>query len=233
MASEELLQQALTDGAFKPIASEYWWLYLGEKNWDHAQQELVGSLKKSFGDDNKKIVEHFKKSFAFTVLAPLSGVKVTSSVGLLLTCRQKDKWPTYYEKDWPKTLFNVLERDLDITKKRRKLWVLGRVDPFDLSPFCREAYNRMYDHAERAGAITPETKSDLEERFKTMIWVYGGAVLANLFLKHEDKIRDRVLNWNTPYFLEHVLYDVYNFNQLVDIKKTELSKTNKHLIKRI
>jgi site-specific DNA recombinase len=126
----------------------------------------------------------------------------------------------------------ILKEDLDISIKRNEIIKFGVIDPIDVSPITRQAYNWIYEKVSEEEFQDKESFEAVKEKIKNLVRAYGGAVICNVFLKHKKNIDD-VLNWRSGYFLEKQIHKVYSMDQIVKIKKAELSKTNSKYIKKV
>lgn len=121
---------------------------------------------------------------------------------------------------------------MDISIKRNEIIKFGVIDPIDVSPITRQAYNWIYEKVSEEEFQDKESFEAVKEKIKNLVRAYGGAVICNVFLKHKKNIDD-VLNWRSGYFLEKQIHKVYSMDQIVKIKKAELSKTNSKYIKKV
>jgi len=136
------------------------------------------------------------------------------------------------EHDWFAQLQKIVAEDAETTKRRAEAQSLGVIDPIEFQPYTRQAYNWLYAKAEETGAITPETKERVSRLLKNLVYAYGGATICSVFTNHAEWL-PKIHNWRTGYFFERVLHKVYTPEQIIKIKKQELSKTNANLVKRI
>ena len=60
---------------------------------------------------------------------------------------------------------------------------------------------------------------------------YGGMLLNYVFAKYPKKIED-IPNWRTGYFVERLVHDVFEYDQIVKMKQLELDKSNPKWVKR-
>jgi hypothetical protein len=107
------------------------------------------------------------------------------------------------------------------------------VYPIVYAPWPRQAFNWLFKAAEESGQVTDENREQVEKRFERLVLTYGGLVICHIFQKEEYKIKKKVLNWRTGYFFERLIFDIYTIDQVLKIKKQELLKTNKTLVKQI
>ena len=223
------LQNVIVSGELdKTVAIRYLNIYVGSADWESAIKKVYNSSK----------VAHdgalMKKIISAAILLPLDDkstyIDSEHPENLLL------KMPYYQQlndKDWFSEFQKVCSKDSVIDAHRRAAYALGVITPFEYSPMTRQAYNWLYTKAEDSGAITNEAqKKDVSERFKNLVTAYGGAVICNVFSRHESSLK-KVINWRTGYFFEKIIYEVYTPEQILKIKKSELDGTNKRLVKSV
>ena len=229
------LESVVRDGKLpKAVAEQYLGLYVADiDNWRECIDELYRRLVKKFSQE--KASESVKQAIACTVLLPSVDSVVHRSIdknapeGLLYRCMT---YKQFKDKDWFSLLQKTIAFDIDITKWRSQALRLGIIDPLEYQPLCREAFNRLYNSAFEADCITDQNKSKMSQRFEKLVWAYGGSVISKIFNNHEQQVR-KVLNWRTGYFFERTIFQVYDVEQVLKIKKQEMEKTNTSLIKRI
>ena len=209
-------------------ASKYLNIYVGFADWESAIKKLFASPKVS---QDKALT---KKIISATILLPFDDkstyIDPEHPENLLL------KMPYYQQlgdKDWFADFQKICIADSVIDAHRRSAYALGIVTPFEYSPITRQAYNWLYTKAEDSGATgSDERKKDISERFKNLVTAYGGAVICNVFSRHETSLK-KVINWRTGYFFEKVMYEIYTPEQILKIKKSELDSTNEKLVKSV
>jgi hypothetical protein len=127
---------------------------------------------------------------------------------------------------------DFVKKDIEIIENRNKIIVLGVIDPIDISPLTRQAFNWLYDQAKASNVIDKDNAEDIKLKFSNLVKAYGGAVICNMFVKHKKNIQD-VFNWRSGYFFEREIHKVYSLDSLIKIKTTELQKVNQNYVKRI
>ncbi len=223
------LKAITKDGDFPtPEMCRYLTIYVGSIDWTKQLAKLWSSNK--IGHDSAKM----KQVVSATILLPYvdksTYIDPEHPENLLL------KMPYYQqlgERDWFAEFKKIYEQDSVTDARRRAAYALGIVTPFEYSPLTRQAYNWLYTKAEDTHAVdTTEQKKDVSERFKNLVTAYGGAVICNIFSRHEASLK-KVVNWRTGYFFEKIIYEVYTPEQVLKIKKSELDSTNTKLVKSV
>ena len=120
--------------------------------------------------------------------------------------------------------------DLYIQTNQRELLSIGIIDPIDYSPLTRQSFNWLYSQAEQNGDLNDRNKDIVIKKMQNLVRIYGGAVISNVFQNHKIVI-DKVFNWRSGYFFEREIYNVYNYDQIKKIKKTEIEKLNPKYVK--
>lgn len=228
----ESLESVVNDGKLpKAVASTYLRLYVAEVEWDQHIAVLYSRLKKKYSGES--LNEMVRNVISCTILlrAVQSSVPLdeTSPESLLFSVH---KFHQFGEQDWFARLQKVIKRDLEIQEWRKQVLSLGVVDPIDFQPYYRQAFNWMFEKAEKTGSLKDQNKELLDNRFRRLVQAYGGSVICNMFTRHDEAIK-RVLNWRSGYFLERQIFQVYNVDQIMKIKKLELDKTNAKLVKKV
>jgi hypothetical protein len=213
------------------LAVEYLKLYLGLSDWSRHLGALWTRLSKGASSEEAARAA-VRKAFALAILLPIrdSSVRIDGErpENLLHTAML---WRQAGERDWWKDFQAVVAQDRKIDGWREQVCAIGYIDPIDCAPYTRQAFNWLWEQAEKSGVVTPETKEEISRRHENMVRAYGGACISNMFLRHEDKLR-KVHNYRTGYFVERVIYEVYTVDQVLRIKQAELDKTNPQLVKR-
>jgi len=214
----------------KEVAVKYLNLYVGESDWGKHIDSLWGRLSKKYGDTEAKTL--LKKTIACATLLPVyDRTKIPDlPENLLFWC---PSYQQFSEKDWFSLLLDVIAEDEKIEQWRLECQRLGVVHPIVYAPWSRQAYNWLYSAAEASGQVNDSNREQLEKRFERLVLTYGGLVICHIFQKEEFKLKKKVLNWRTGYFFERLIFDIYSIDQVVKIKKQELSKTNPTLVKKI
>lgn len=214
----------------KEIAIKYLNLYVGESDWSRHIDTLWSRLVKKHAEDQAKIL--LKKTIACTVLLPLyDKTKIPDNPeNLLFWC---PSYQQFSDRDWTQDLIEVIQKDAQIEQWRIECQRLGVVYPIVYAPWPRQAYNWLFKAAEESGQVNESNKDQIEKRFERLVLTYGGLVICHIFQKEEFKIKKKVLNWRSGYFFERLIFDIYSIDQVVKIKKQELLKTNKTLVKQV
>lgn len=218
---------------FSDISWRYLNLYVGElgkDEWNRHLSTLMGRLKRKM--DPQLAKDQLRKIVSCAILLPaIDRTKIPDNPeNLLFWCSSYDQ---FNQRDWVAEFAEVVKRDDEITDWRNTCQRLGVIHPIVYAPYSRQAYNWLFRWAEDSGDMTDANKAVLEQRFERLVLTYGGLVVCSLFQKEEGKIKRKVLNWRTGYFFERLIFDVYSLDQVIKIKKQELSKTNPTLVKQI
>lgn len=223
------LEAVVNDGSLSlDVAEKYLTIYLGEANWKEKIAQMWTVQSKKLGDDIKA-KEFIKKSVACACLSPLinkSAIPEEKHVLLFWV----SGWPQFHEREWFSIFQDVIKKDIQIDKDRRKVLELGIFDQIDMSPLTRQAYNWLYERLDKESFSSDDLRNEALEKIKNLVKIYGGAIICNLFTNYNSHI-DKVLNWRSGYFIEKEIYKVYSVEQILKIKKTEINKTNKNYIK--
>lgn len=210
------------------VAEKYLNLYIGEADW----KTHISKLWTNFENKNKNSElskEEIKKAIACTILLPtMEKTNIPDPVHLILFwC---PTWNQYKEKDWFSLLLEVIKKDLMIQTNHKELLSLGVIDPIDYSPLTRQSFNWLYTQAEQNGDITEKNKDVVVKKMQNLVRIYGGAVISNIFMNHKY-VLDKVFNWRSAYFFEREIYNIYSYDQIIKIKKTEIEKLNSKYVK--
>lgn len=201
---------------------KYLGIYISlDVDWERQINNLYSKLKD---------LDRLKKQIACTILLPTHDKSVLTDPpqNLLFWCGKYDR---FAERDWVEDLYKVIDFDTKIAANRKQYLDIGFVHPIEYAPITRQAFNWLYDRAEQSGVVTDANKQDISNRFMNLTTVYGGAVICNIFMKDELKNRiNKLLNWRTGYFVEHLINQTYKPEQILTIKQHELKKTNSKLV---
>ncbi len=214
----------------KENAVKYLSLYVGESDWAKHIDALWSRLTKKNSEEQAKVL--LKKTIACAVLLPVyDKTKIPDNPeNLLFWC---PSYQQFDDQDWTEKLLEVIERDLEIESWRLQCQRLGVIYPIVYAPWPRQAFNWLFKAAEESGQVNDDNREVIEKRFERLVLTYGGLVICHIFQKEESKIKKKVLNWRTGYFFERLIFEIYSVDQVVKIKKQELLKTNKTLVKQI
>jgi hypothetical protein len=215
-----------------PVAIRYLTLYLGAANWADHINSLWTRFVRQNGVSKAELQKKMKKTVACAMLLPTYDRKTLDRERPENLLHRVSLWDQFKERDWFEAFQQVVAHDLQIKEWRKQALMLGIIDPVEDAVYTRQAFNWLFENAEASGCISPETRDDIVNRHKNMVKAYGGAVISNIFLRHEDALKP-VLNWRTGYFFERAIFDVYTSEQVLKIKRAELAKTNGRLVKRV
>lgn len=225
--------EAVKNGSLSvPLAEKYLRLYVADIDWS----VHIANLWKNFSSklkDEQLAKEQMKKSIACTILLPfVEKTQIPDPPQNLLFW--SSTWKQFNEHQWLDLLIEIFKEDINISINRNKLIQLGVVDPVDISPITRQAYNWIYEKVESSIKLSPEfvISVDVKDKITNLVRAYGGAVICNVFINHKLNV-DKVLNWRSGYFFEKQIYKVYSIDQMIKIKTAELNKTNSKYIKKV
>ncbi|GEM_PF-1903130 len=224
----EQLNKVIEEGTLPvEVAEKYLNLYIGEANWTAHISKLWLNLENK--NKNAEISrENIKRAIACAVLLPtLEKTNIPDPVHLILFwC---PTWTQYKERDWFLLLSDVIKKDLMIQKNHSELLSLGIIDPIDYSPLTRQSFNWLYAQSEQNGDIGSNGVV-VSKKMQNLVRIYGGAVISNIFQNHKH-ILGKIHNWRSGYFFEREIYNIYSFDQIKKIKKTEIEKLNPKYVK--
>jgi len=212
------------------LADKYLKIYVADIDWKpHIAQLWNNSLKKNGNETVAK--DYIKRAVSCATILPL--VEKTQipdpPSNLLFWCT---RWKQFEQDDWFDILKSIVKEDVEIVKKRNKVLSLGIIDPIDILPINRQAFNWVYEKVTNEESLSDSQIEDSKKKISNLIRAYGGAVICYMFMKHQHSV-DTVLNWRTGYFFEKKIHSEYSLDQIIKIKKTELSKVNAKYIKNI
>lgn len=225
----ENLEKVVNDGIITTdVADAYLKIYLADIDWKPHIAKVWSNTKNKLKDDFESRI-HMKKSLACATILPLYDKTVIpdNPQNLLFWC---PAWSQFNERDWFQIYQETIKKDIEIKNYRKKIVSCGVVDAIDYFPLTRQAFNWLYSKAENEGSINESNKKEIIKKFQNLVKVYGGAIICNVFSKHEANI-GRVLNWRTGYFIEKEIYKVYSLDQIIKIKQTEISKIDTKYVK--
>ena len=210
------------------VAEKYLNLYIGEANW----KLHIGKLWQNFENKNKDSLmnkEHIKRAIACAIILPtVEKTTIPDPVHLILYwC---PTWRQYKEKDWFSLLVEIIKKDLLIHNNQKELLSIGVIHPIDYSPLTRQAYNWLHAQAEQSGDLTKDNKDLIVKKMQNLVRIYGGAVISNIFQNHKY-VLNKIFNWRSGYFFEREIYNIYTYDQIKKIKKTEIEKLNPQYVK--
>lgn len=212
------------------VAEKYLNLYVAESSWQDAISSLwKNSINKFHSPELAK--EHVKKAISCATLLPVYD-KVTipdPPTNLLFWCTG---WAQFNKKDWFAAYSEMLQQDLKIGDNRNEIIKMGVIDPIDVSPITRQAFNWLYQKAEENENLDDSNTLSIKNKLSNLVKSYGGAIVCNIFINHKNNI-DKVFNWRSGYFFEKQIHNIYTMDQIKKIKQAELNKTNNKYIKKV
>jgi hypothetical protein len=209
------------------VAEKYLKLYVANIDWsEHIASLWKNSTNKFKNEQDAK--NYVKRAIACATLLPfLEKTPIPEQPkNLLFWCTG---WKQFDQHDWFSMYLDVLKEDIKISENRSSVISIGVIDPIDISPITRQAFNWIYGKAEDLENLENVDIPDLKTKFANLVKAYGGAVICNVFINHKLYV-DKVFNWRSGYFFEKQIHKVYNIDQIVKIKSAELLKTNKKYI---
>lgn len=211
-------------------ALKYLKIYNADIDWSLHLSRLNSKFQYKISDPQERKA-FIRKIIACTILLPTYDKwRITDPPENLLY--GVSSFDQFNDRDWVAELFKIIEEDKDIEAKRNECLSLGIVHPLEYSPVTRQAFNWLFDKAKDANAVTEDNKDAMVKRFQNLVYAYGGNVICYIFMKEEFKVK-KILNWRSNYFFERLIFEVYDVNQILKIKKQELTKTNKKLIRTV
>lgn len=211
-------------------AEKYLNLFLGASDWDsHIKKLWKMSGSKGLTEEQRKAF--VKKTISCATMLPLlEGTTIpTPPDKLLFWCTA---WTQFNERDWFELFKENIKEDIKIIKDRNQIIKLGVVDPIDVSPLTRQAFNWLYNRAKEVSDLNEDNAKELEIKFFNLVKAYGGAIICNMFVKHKSNV-NKVFNWRSGYFFEKEIHKVYKIDEIIKIKSTELQKLNQKYVKKI
>lgn len=225
----ENLEKFVNEGVVSAdIADSYLKIYVADIDWKPHISKLWSNTKNKVKDEAES-KNHIKKVLACATILPYYDKTVIpdNPQNLLFWCAT---WNQFNEKDWVSIYKEIVKKDIEIRTHRKKVVSYGVVEAIDYFPLTRQAFNWLYAKAEEEGSINDSNKKEIIKKFQNLVKVYGGAIICNVFSKHENHV-NKVLNWRTGYFIEKEIYKVYSLDQIIKIKQTEMSKIDSKYIK--
>jgi hypothetical protein len=231
MMSIQEVQQAIESNSLPiNVAEKYLKLYVADIPWQESIATLwKNSLNKMQNQEAAK--DHVKKAISCATILPLMEKTAIPdpATNLLFWCTG---WAQFNKSDWFTLYLDILKEDIKINEIRNEVIRLGIIDPIDISPITRQAYNWLYQKAEELEDMSKIDTNILKGKLINLVKAYGGAVICNIFVNHKSHI-DKVFNWRSGYFFEKQIHNVYSVDQIKKIKLAELTKTNNKYIKTI
>ena len=215
------LSAVVEDGVISSeVAVRYLSLYLGESNWPKHIMTIWRRRLKGSSEDQAK--DYMRNLISFVVcLSEKDESKLTDPPENFLFWAQK--YDELYEEDWFSKFQSIVKKDVEILKAQKSLISLGYIDPIEYCPTTRQAFNWLFERTDMS--------TEAKNVYETFVKIYGGTAIISVF--NDDKSRSAVARnhrWRRPYFFERLVHQVYNLDQLMKIKTSELKKANETLV---
>lgn len=212
------------------VAEKYLTIFLGPTDWKkniNKLWDISGSKTKNL--DARKA--YMRRAISCAVLLPYTEKSVVPfpPENLLFWCTA---WVQFNEREWFDLFKKIIKEDIDITNNRNQAILLGVIDPIDISPLSRQAFNWLYGKAKDAGELDGPNVEGLKVKFANIVKSYGGAIVCNMFVNHKKNVNN-VFNWRSGYFFEREIHKVYSVQDILKIKSTEIEKTNSKYIRKV
>jgi len=230
MSIQELREAIANKSLPFPVAEKYLKLYVADVSWEQSINTLwTNSINKLHDQELAK--EHVKKAISCATILPfMENTTIPDPpTNLLFWCTG---WAQFNKHDWFSMYIDILKEDLKVVELRNQAIEIGVIDPIDVSPITRQAYNWLYQRTEENENCFKIDMESLKVKFSNLVKVYGGAVICNIFMNHKQNV-DKVFNWRSGYFFEKQIHKVYSINEIKKIKLAELNKTNNKYIKKV
>lgn len=223
MLADSLLKAVNENILDLDLADKYLNLYVSDIEWKPHLASLWSNISsKNLSLEDKKSL--MRSSVSSTILHPyLLKTKIPDPPSNLLFWT--GTWKNFHDYDWFDLLRGILKEDIKISEHRNTLLQIGVIDPIDISPLTRQAFNWLYQKADESGSISVANKKDLITKYKNLVRAYGGAVICSVFSRHSLHV-DKVLNWRSGYFFEREVHKAFSIEELLKIKQAEINKTN-------
>lgn len=202
---------------------------LGETEWKNILKTLWNRIEKT-GSTSDESTAMLKKAIAFSLLLPVQEGVWHLKIGAENFVLKSIYYKQFKEKDWLNDFKQVVKKDIQIINNRTKALNIGIIDKLEWSSLTRQALNWLVLRAEEGGDIKEENREVVVRRLSNVVKAYGGLVVCNVFAKEPTKV-DKVLNWRTGYFFEHLINETFTQEQILKIKTLELKKANPSLVK--
>lgn len=212
------------------VAEKYLTIFLGPGDWQKCILRLWEISKNKYNSEEER--KYFvKKSVSCATLLSYVEKSTIPKIpeNLLYWC---GSWKQFNDRDWFKMFQEIVKKDIEIIENRNKAIVIGVIDPIDISPMTRQAFNWLYNSAKESGAVNDDNKEDIEKKLANLVKAYGGAVICNIYVNHKKNV-DNVFNWNSGYFFEKEIHEVYSIDKILKIKNAELQKANQNYVKKV
>jgi len=225
------LQKVINEDTIpRDVAEKYLNIFLGPTDWQkniNKLWEISGSKTKT--EESRK--SFMKRAISCAILLPYTEKSIVPSPpeNLLFWCTA---WVQFNERDWFDLFKKVIKEDIQIANSRNKAILLGVIDPIDVSPMNRQAFNWLFSKAQESGGLDNVNIEELKNKFANIVKSYGGAVVCNMFVNHKKNVNS-VFNWRSGYFFEREIHKVYPIQDILKIKNIEIQKTNSKYIKKV
>lgn len=225
------------DGALpsREVLKFYLKIYLGDTDWEKQLKDLQSRLVAKY-DNVEEAKSFYYKQVSFAIQLPAVErsirVDVANPQSLLFGSVKPGFSDLFGSRDWLQLLRAVAKKDLKIFEVKRDALALGYIKNIEYQPNTRQAFRWLLEKAQESGDLTDSNKERLQEIFRNLVYIYGGAVISNIFTRHESELK-RIVNWRSGYFLERVLVDVYTTAEICKIKNKELETSNHRLVVRL
>ena len=201
------------------VAEKYLNIFLGPTDWRkniNKLWEISGSKTKS--EESRK--SFMKRAISCAILLPYTEKSIVPSPpeNLLFWCTA---WVQFNERDWFDLFKKVIKEDIQIANSRNKAILLGVIDPIDVSPMNRQAFNWLFSKAQESGGLDNVNIEELKNKFANIVKSYGGAVVCNMFVNHKKNVNS-VFNWRSGYFFEREIHKVYPIQDILKIKNIHI-----------
>ena len=192
MSMKEIEEAISSNSLPLSVAEKYLKLYIADINWsEHIAALWKNSMNKFSNETEAK--DHIKRAVACATILPL--VENTPipdpPSNLLFWCTA---WKQFYRDDWFKIFIDVLKEDLEISKNRNKIITLGIVEPIDIAPMTRQAYNWLYESAVSHDCINDSNREDIENKLKSISSEKIGVLLFQNKVKTSKPIVQYILS---------------------------------------
>lgn len=235
MFSQESVDRLLNNNKLpQDIVETLLTIYLGEdEDWwgcvDRLRKQLL--KKKGEKDTDNDVIDRLKNVVSFAILMQSHD----RSIRIDHEHPQNNLfWAVGYhqlgQKDWFQELKSVVRKDMEIAKHRKRILHLGVIDPIEYHPYSRQAYKWICEAVEGTNIELNPTR---QSKIRKFVMTYGGAVVSHVLYKNRPLVDRRVINWRTTYFLERVIHEVYDVEQIVKIKENDLKSTNPDWVKQV
>lgn len=230
MSKEEIENNKLIEGSMMEAAPRYLRVYLGEpQNGDWISN--INALASRNMNKQDDLPGFMRRAVSCAILIGHDKVDDSGPESVLHKCQY---WRQFNERDWFEELKKIAIQDNEVLKSRAELLSLGVVHPLAWQPYTRQAFGWLVRKSEDMGDINPDNEEDVKEKLKNLVYTYGGMAVCSVYEKASSQDNfGSILNMRTGYFFERLIHSYYTHEQLVRIKKKELSKTAPKLVKSI